>query len=167
MAVVYWITGLSGAGKTTLATELTKALRAKSECVAHLDGDVLRAVFDLTQSAYSRDERLALALRYARLCQELARQEITVVCSTISFFDAVRDWNRANIPDYCEIYLRVPLEIRKARDYKGVYRDEGDASWLEPPKAPDLLFDNVGDVRPADMVAQILSRRSTSRRAHP
>src|ERR1700691_5368791 len=94
---VFWVTGLSGAGKTTVGRELSSRLRAAGRPVTFLDGDALRAAIaeDLGHSA---DDRRQSAMRNARLCQLLAKQRAEVVCATISLFYEVQRWNRENLP---------------------------------------------------------------------
>jgi cytidine diphosphoramidate kinase len=65
---------------------------------------------------------LSLALRYGRLCNALSSQGDYVVISTISLFKEVHQWNRANLPGYLEIYLKVPLDELRRRDTKGIYK---------------------------------------------
>jgi glutamine kinase len=149
---VYWITGLSGAGKTTLGRELWQRLRAAGRPAIFLDGDMLREVIaeDLGHNLANRRKS---AMRNARLCRMLASQGEDVVCPTISMFHDVQRWNRENIPDYREIYLRVPMDELQRRDAKGIYAaarrgDLRDVVGLdvaaELPEAPDLILDNFG-----------------------
>lgn len=121
---VYWITGLSGAGKTTLCQELSRYLRTRGRPVIVLDGDNLRDVLGATQ-AHTRAERLDLALRYARLCVLIASQGVDVTIATISLFREVHDWNRIHMPGYVEIYLDVPLAELRRRDPKRIYERAG------------------------------------------
>lgn len=115
---VIWITGLSGAGKTTLAKALLPLLPPHSLL---LDGDEMREALALLAQGYDRESRERLAFTYARLCRLAAEQGITVVCATISMFHKVRTWNRQNLPGYYEIFLDVPHEERCKRDPKGLY----------------------------------------------
>jgi len=162
---VYWITGLSAAGKTTVATGLCNRLRDAGRTAILLDGDRLRDVLG-AGDAFDPADRLRLAMTYARLCRELAGQGVDVVCATISMFHAVRDWNRANIARYREIYLRVPADVLSRRDPKGIYarhrsglQDQVVGRDLVPelPRNPDLTIDNDGAVTPADAVERIWS----------
>jgi cytidine diphosphoramidate kinase len=119
-ARVYWFTGLSGAGKSTLCRLLVAELRSRGRQVVMLDGDELREVLDGI-SAYAREDRLALASRYGKLCRLLATQGFDVAIATISLFREVHAWNRVHIPGYLEILLEVPLEELQRRDSKEIY----------------------------------------------
>lgn len=122
--LVVWITGLSAAGKTTLAQQVVEHMRRSQYQVVHLDGDELRKVFVTPESngtGYDKNARLQLAYQYAALCKVLAEQGTDVVISTISMFSEIYDWNRENIKNYLEIFLDIPLEIREQRDPKGLY----------------------------------------------
>ena len=157
---VFWITGLSGAGKTTVGRELCGRLRAAGCTVTWLDGDDLRSAIaeDLGHSA--RDRRRS-AMRNARLCRLLADQGADVVCATISLFHEVQRWNRENIPGYREIYLRVPIEELRRRNSKGIYSHNSDVVGIdvqaEIPAAPDLVIDNYGALDVATAVDRILA----------
>lgn len=165
--VVVWITGLSGAGKTTLATEVVTELRSRGCSVLMLDGDDLRNILGAADGGHDRASRFHLAMRYSRLCQMLGRQGINVVIATISLFSDVHLWNRENIPGYFEVYLKVPVDELRRRDPKGIYRkfDAGQIKSIagldlaiEEPKNPDMLveFDNRVSVR--DVASRIIEQ---------
>lgn len=145
---VYWITGLSGAGKTTIGKALFTHLREIKRGVVFLDGDTMREVFG-SRFGYDENDRRMLAMQYARLCKMLADQGLDVVCATMSLFDACRDWNRGNIGKYIEVYVRVPIDELKRRDQKGLY-SRGNQGVIgidfpfEEPKTPDIVIDNGG-----------------------
>jgi len=140
---VIWITGLSGAGKTTLATELVSCLRDNNDKPVLLDGDVFRDLLkvpNLMVDEHSREVRISLALKYGLMCQLLASQGITVVIATISMFEEVYTWNRKNLPNYFEVYLKVPLKELRTRDPKSIYR-RYDSGTLRNVAGLDLLVD--------------------------
>lgn len=161
---VYWLTGLSGAGKTTIGTCLFERLREAKPNVFHLDGDVGRWAYN-DKVGYSREERLDGAYRNARVCKMIADQGIDVVCCTISMYDEVRAWNRENMENYKEVYLEVPIEVLIRRDQKGLYTSVQKGSVkdvvgmdlkLEFPKHPDVRIVNDGSLTPDEVVAKIL-----------
>jgi adenylylsulfate kinase-like enzyme len=156
--MIIWITGLSGAGKTSLAQEIKSRLRRLGEIAVMLDGDELREVFGaaaISRHNHGREGRLALAMQYAHLCRLVAAQGLTVVISTISLFREVHTWNRANLPGYFEIYLKVPLQELRRRDPKGIYHryDSGEISnvagldlAIDEPESPDWVAEYASDV---------------------
>jgi adenylylsulfate kinase-like enzyme len=166
---VIWITGLSGAGKSTLASGVVQHMRSLGEAVVLLDGDVLREVFGAVASNaanHGRDGRLALAFQYAHLCRVIAGQGLTVVIATISLFSEIHAWNRANLPSYVEVYLKVPVEELRRRDPKGIYRrfDAGELADvagldlpIDEPDAADRVVEFDPD-KPASAVLEDLIR---------
>ncbi|MBF0333901.1 MAG: adenylyl-sulfate kinase [Alphaproteobacteria bacterium] len=156
---VIWLTGLSGAGKTTIARILERRSHSVHPPLTVLDGDVLRALF-AAGVGHGRARRLELALTYGRLCRALAERGATVLCATMSLFHEAHEWNRANMPRYLEIYLRVPIEELRRRDPKGLYASGiGDLVGVdlpaEEPRRADLVIDHVAGRSPEDTAAII------------
>lgn len=161
----YWLTGLSGAGKTTIGRLWYEKLRSAGETVVFLDGDELRQVFG-GRMGYTLEDRRKAAMNYARLCALLSKQGLTVVCCTISMFDSVRTWNRENIPGYVEVYIKASMETLRRRDQKGLYSTgaqnvAGIAFQVELPKMPDLILNNDGDESPEDQVIYLSNWQKT------
>jgi adenylylsulfate kinase-like enzyme len=163
---VYWVTGLSGAGKTTLCKKLVAHMRAQDRPVVMLDGDLLREVMGAT-NAHTRQERLQLAMRYAHLCRMIAVQGMDVAMATISLFREVHEWNRANIPGYAEIYLHVPLEELKRRDPKHIYaraergelKDVAGLDFaIDEPEAPDVRIEWVSGMTVEAALARVIEQ---------
>lgn len=164
MGTVYWITGLSGAGKTTIGKLFYEYLKKLQLNTVFLDGDILRNVFG-DDLGYTEEDRRKCAMRYAKLCAMLAEQDLNVICCTISMFDSVREWNRGNIKCYCEIYIKVKTQILQVRDQKGLYsrymagteKDlAGFSMGMEEPKSPDMVLENDGERTPQEQVKEII-----------
>ena len=115
-----WLTGLSGAGKTTIALALEKELRARALPVERLDGDVVRESLtrDLGFSRADRDKNIERVGFVAKL---LARNGVGVVAAFISPYRAARDKLRAEVVNFIEVYVDASLETCIARDVKGLY----------------------------------------------
>ncbi|MDR0661906.1 MAG: adenylyl-sulfate kinase [Holosporales bacterium] len=141
--MVVWITGFSGAGKTTLAQAVQRSLKEKKGDVSILlDGDAMRRILK-TEWELSYEGRKRLAYIYARLAQALSEQGFLVLVATISMFEEVRAWSRQHNAHYLEVYLRIGEAERRRRDPKGLYKQNQsmvDASYEEP-QHPDLCFD--------------------------
>jgi len=158
--LVVWITGLAAAGKTTLATGLVDRLRERRIGVVLLDGDALRAVFE-HDLGYSLDERRRCGRRYARLAAMLAAQGLDVVVATISMFEELRQWNRAHLARYLEVYVRAPAAVRRMRRVgegpgeRGLV--VGEDLPFDEPEAPDVVLENDGST-PLDELAAGLWR---------
>ena len=155
----YFFTGLSGAGKTTIGGELYRRLKAKNNATVLLDGDQTRPVFN-EDSGYDAASRLRGAHRTFRVCKMLNDQGIdTVVCS-ICMFGEVRQWNRENIENYREIYVKVTRETLFKRDKKGLYSSGaknvmGIDLPFDEPKSPDLIIENDGQDTPDAIVDRL------------
>lgn len=169
MSVVYWITGLSGAGKTTIGKELYNKIRVLYSNTVFLDGDILRNVFG-NDLGYSKDDRKKCAMRYARLCDMLQKQDINVICCTISMFQSIREWNRENIVNYREIYVKTDISVLIERNQKGLYSGilgkENETVGLymefEEPDNPDMVLVNNGEITVEDQVKKIMKKFSIS-----
>jgi len=157
-----WITGYSGAGKTTVARLVNEKLKAQNKPVVFLDGDELRSIFG-EKFGHSLEDRRGLAFVYSRLCKKISDSGTTVVISAVAMFEAVRIENRNANPLYLEVFLDVPFEVRAERDPKGLYRAAkeksaeivGVSSALEEPANPDLTINNYGEIIP-DKAADLI-----------
>lgn len=155
---VYFFTGLSGAGKTTLGGLFYRRLKKMKSNVVHLDGDQIRPVFG-EDMGYAPEDRLCLAKRTFRVCKMLADQGLDVVYCGIAMFDSVRQWNRENIENYKEIYIKVSMETLIARNQKGLYTSGHNVVGVDipfdEPKHSDLVVHNDGQESPEEIVKKI------------
>jgi len=118
----YWITGLSVTGKSTYSNMLAQHLRTAVKKIILLDGGELSQVF--ASETYAREERIALGMRYARLCQLLSNQSVNVVIACIGLFKEIHKWNRENIPNYVKIFIDTPVDELINRDLKVLYKKQ-------------------------------------------
>jgi adenylyl-sulfate kinase len=115
-----WFTGLSGAGKTTIAHQLERVLRERGKKVEVLDGDVVRT--HLSKGlGFSKEDRDTNIRRIGFVAHLLSRNGVAVICSAISPYRAIRDENRAMIGDFVEVYTECPIDVLQERDVKGLY----------------------------------------------
>ncbi len=115
-----WLTGLSGAGKTTIAIALAEKLKAHGHRIERLDGDVVRQSLtrDLGFSKEDRDKNIERVTFVAKL---LSRNEVGVVASFISPYQETRDYVRQETTNFVEVFVHAPLEVCAERDVKGLY----------------------------------------------
>jgi len=150
---VIWITGLSGSGKTTLAMGLNLCLQKKQLNPILLDGDQLRKIFKIDRpkgQSYARNSRINLGLKYGLLCKTLSTQGFIVIIATIAMFDEIYAWNRENLENYFEIYLKVPLDELFLRDDKKIYQRYNNGTLnnvagldlkVDEPLSADVIYD--------------------------
>lgn len=118
---VLWMTGLSGAGKTTIALILEKELHARGVKIERLDGDVVRE--SLTSDlGFSADDRRKNIERVTFVAKLLSRNGVGCVCSFISPYQSVRDHVREQTTNFLEVFIDAPLEVVMQRDVKGLYK---------------------------------------------
>jgi adenylylsulfate kinase-like enzyme len=151
--MVIWIIGLSGTGKTTLATQVVERIRQSNGKVVLLDGDLIRTLFG-NDVDHTIEGRRRNAERLSVLSKYLADQGIDVVAAVLSIFPEWQRWNRENIANYSEVYMKASMETLLRRDIKNLYakamRGEitnvvGVDIPFPEPENPDLVLDNNMD----------------------
>ena len=164
---LYWLTGLAGAGKTSVGNILFKYIKKKYRNTVFLDGDILRAILGYENINYDKASRMSIAMQYAKLSKLFTDQGINVIFATISMFDSVRAWNRKNINNYVEIYLKVPIDILITRDKKHLFSNAikngkqnvvGIDIKVEEPKNPDIVIENGEKVSIADLSKDLINK---------
>ena len=149
--VTVWFTGLSGSGKTTVATRVHDLLRERHIHTERLDGDVVRQSLtrDLGFSKEDRDKNIERVTFVAKL---LTRNGVVVLTAFISPYRRMRDNARAEIGDFLEVYVRTPMEVLLERDVKGMYKKAmageiqnftGVNDPYEEPENPELILDTA------------------------
>jgi bifunctional enzyme CysN/CysC len=162
---VLWFTGLSGAGKSTIARKLEQRLFAAGCRAIALDGDNLRHGLngDLGFSAADRRENIRRVAEVARLTFD---NGLLTLCALISPYAAERQFARSLLPPgrFIEIYVQCDLDVAARRDPKGLYARarRGEIKGLtgvdepyEAPSAPELVLDTIGKT-PDEHVEEII-----------
>lgn len=116
-APIFWFTGLSGVGKSTLARAFVACLREQGLTPLLLDGDALRDALEPVDDrrCHDQDARERRAWRIARLARLAAEQGVPVVVATISLFHSVQRWSRNSAVPYAEVWLRADMKILRER----------------------------------------------------
>jgi len=151
--MVLWFTGLSGAGKSTIANRVEKKLHASGHHTYLLDGDNVRHGLnrDLGFTDADRVENIRRVVEVAKL---MADAGLIVLTAFISPFRSERQFARERMDagEFIEIFVDTPLEVAEARDPKGLYKKArrgelknftGIDSAYEAPEAPELRLDTA------------------------
>jgi adenylylsulfate kinase len=161
--VVLWLTGLSGAGKTTIAKQLETELQHRGLPVEILDGDVIRTW--LSQGlGFSHQDRDMNVRRVGYVAHLLSRHGVFVIVAMISPYRETRADVRQLIENFLEIYINTPLDVCETRDIKGLYARArageikgftGIDDPYEPPLAPEVVCLGAQET-PVESAARIL-----------
>jgi adenylylsulfate kinase-like enzyme len=162
--MVLWSTGLSGAGKTTLAIALRDILKPRFPQTILIDGDTIRDAFGKSLG-YAESDRVTQITRVQRLAKILADQGLIVIVAALYCHPDLLQWNRQNLAGYFEIYLEASQELLHRRDQNNLYSmaKKGetknvvgiDIPW-HAPQAPDLLLSADEEEPPQQMAHRVL-----------
>ncbi len=161
-----WFTGLSGAGKSTIAEMLYHELQARGMKTEILDGDVVRQ--NLSKGlGFSKEDRDTNIRRIGFVAELLTRNGVATICCPISPYKAVRDEVRSMIGDFVEVYVYATLEeLAENRDPKGLYKKAiageikgftGVDDPYEAPENPELVLDTMVET-PEESLQKLLER---------
>lgn len=167
--MVYFFTGLAGAGKTTIGGLFYRRLKDKRPGAVLIDGDQSRTAAGhstpagkvLLEDRYTTEARKNGAFGIFQYCKALAEQGKDVVVCSIAMYKEVRQWNRENIENYQEIYLKVTLETLYKRDQKKLYSSKAknvvgvDLPWDEPGHS-SIVIQNDGQETPEEIVERLV-----------
>lgn len=161
-----WFTGLSGAGKTTLAKKIEKQLLKRGCNVEMLDGDVVRT--NLSKGlGFSKEDRDTNIRRIGFVASLLARNNAICIAAAISPYQAIRDEVRGMHQNFVEVYTECSLEKLEERDTKGLYAKArageikgftGIDDPYEAPENPEVIVhtENEGIDESADKIVRYL-----------
>ena len=162
---VVWFTGLSGAGKSTIANALKAELTRRGRHSELLDGDEVRT--HLSKGlGFSKEDRDTNIRRIGYVARLVARSDGVAITAAISPYREVRDEVRAQTPNFVEVFVHAPLDTLVERDVKGLYRKAiageianftGVSDPYEEPLHPEVVCDTASESI-AESVARVVDR---------
>jgi adenylyl-sulfate kinase len=152
---VFWLTGLSGSGKSTISEAVYKTLLKEERLSVWLDGDTVRNGL-CRNLGFSEEDRTENIRRVAETAKIMANSGIIVLCSLVSPTAQMRKMAAEIVghKDFSLVYVDAPLQICQDRDPKGLYKKASDQkngnftgihNAYEVPKQPDLVLDSGKD----------------------
>ena len=144
--ILFWITGLAGSGKTTIARSIKKYIESEFGPTLILSGEDLRNI--LQSKKYAKKDRLKFSQQKRKFCKSILKQKINIIFSTISLFESVRKKNKREISNYIEIYIKSDLKKIIKLKKKKIYHKKSEKNiWgidIKPefPKNPDIQIRN-------------------------
>lgn len=164
--MVLWLTGLSGAGKTTIAQAIWRQMKPKLPALVMVDGDTIRDLFG-AGLGFHEEARYEQIGRIQRLAAMLAGQDLPVVVAALYAHPDLMRWNRENLPGYFEVLVDAPIDLVRQRDVKGLYAKAArgempnvvgiDIPWHRP-TAPNLVIDPVAGLSVEDAAQAIIRK---------
>jgi adenylylsulfate kinase-like enzyme len=142
--ILFWITGLSGSGKTTIAKKILPFIESTCGVTVHLDGDNLRNILELY--GYSFEDRLSNSRKFTKIAKLLTDQGVNVVFSLVGLMNKPRNCNRKNIKNYIEIFVKSDVKKIIASNKKKIYKTNKNLVGInikpEFPKKPHITINN-------------------------
>tara|TARA_B100000780_G_scaffold274197_1_gene238857 strand:- start:511 stop:1047 length:537 start_codon:yes stop_codon:yes gene_type:complete len=163
--ILFWITGLSGAGKTTIGIKIKNDISKKYGPTLMISGDNIRNIFDL--KGYEYKERLEILKKYTKFAKYITDQKLNIILAVVGMADAPRKWNRENIDNYVEIYIKSNIQKIINLDKKKIYHNKKSGKIIgidikpQFPKKPDITIINSFN-ETSDKIAKKLLKKITN-----
>ena len=143
--ILFWITGLSGSGKSTIASLIKDRIEKKYGPTIIMSGDDLRYITNFLK--YEKKDRLEFSKTKLKFYKFVTDQKINLIFSTISLFESVRRENKKHILNYVEIFIKADVKTIIKNNKKKLYKKKKEKIWginikAEFPKKPDITIKN-------------------------
>jgi len=124
--ILFWITGLSGSGKTTIAKKIKKYIIQLYGPTLLVSGDNLRKIFNFNK--YTYNERLSLSKKFCKFAKFITNQKINLIFASVGMMDSMRKWYRNNIDNYVEIFIKADLNKIIKLKKKKIYNNKNNGN---------------------------------------
>tara|TARA_B100000767_G_scaffold252262_1_gene255902 strand:- start:87 stop:632 length:546 start_codon:yes stop_codon:yes gene_type:complete len=144
--ILFWVTGLSGSGKTVIAEKIKQKISKYYGPTLIVSGDDLRKIFKFNK--YTATERKVLGKYYCDYAKFITNQKINLIFAVVAMRDSTRHWNKKNIDNYLEIYIKTNIKTIIKANKKKIYhkKNSGDIVGInikpELPKKSDIIINN-------------------------
>lgn len=144
--ILFWITGLSGSGKTSIAIKIKNEITKHYGATILISGDDLRKIFNFKN--YDLKSRLILSRKFCKFAKFITDQKINLIFAIVGLMDEPRDWNKKNIKNYVEVFIKANIKkiikLNKKNIYKKANSEKIVGLTIKPkfPKKPDIIINN-------------------------
>ena len=144
--ILFWVSGLSGSGKTTIAKKIKKNIINNYGPTLLVSGDNLRKIFNFKK--YTYNERVLLSKKFCRFAKFITNQKINLIFAVVGMMHSTRKWYRDNVDNYVEIYIKADIKKIIKLKKKKIYHKKniGDVVGItikpELPKQPNIVINN-------------------------
>ena len=159
--ILFWITGLAGSGKTSIAKGIKSKIIKLYGPTIMFSGDDMRKIFGL--KSYEPNERLKNAINFSKFSEFVTNQKINVIFANIGMFNKARNRNRSKIQNYIEIYIKADLKKIIRLGKKNIYKKfktniVGKDIVPELPRSPNIIVHNKFNKSIRDMSNEIIKK---------
>ena len=143
--ILFWVTGLSGSGKTSISKKIKKEICKKFGPTIIVSGDDLRKIFGFNK--YDPQSRKSLSKKFCKFAKFITDQKINLIFAIVGLINEPRKWNKKNISNYVEIYVKANLSQIKKKRKKKLYLKKKNSivgMQIKPqyPKKPNIIIVN-------------------------
>jgi len=143
--IVFWITGISGSGKSTFSRKIYSFIKKKFGPTIILSGDDLRKIFKLNK--YDRSYRIQIGKQYTKFLKLITLNKVNVLFSVVGLFHELHKYNRKQLKNYIEILIDSNFKKTELRKQKLFYKNKTNNVWgrdIKPeyPKNPHIVLKN-------------------------
>ena len=145
--ILFWITGLSGSGKTSLAKKIKKEISKKYGPTIVISGDNLRKIFHLNK--YDYQSRLTNMEKFLKFSKFITNQKINLIFAVVGLIDKPKIWGKKNIDNFVEIFVKTNIKKIIRKNKKKIYKNNKNIVGLtikpEFPKKYNIILNNNFD----------------------